>query len=296
MNILPKIIENVTKNFHQTAKKYDLSDILLGQVNKDFNNYINIIKFIDDLSYSFSTDLYKNIIIEIEEQFFKSDYRKRYCEVIKTDPRNIWTLFGEVAFERRYYYDNFRNEYYYFVDKILMFPKNLSFDPFVCAKVCEVASIVDSDIYIVVNGDEPLITASQIEKCIPDSIEPDGVYVSNLMTAFKNPVDVVDPTNLKIVTNKNGIGLFISRSPIPFPRGKTDYVYNKFLGVSAFSKKALEYYSNTPQGPIEAIEENDSFRFIENRLDVHYISVESESVSVDTPKDLERVREILSKN
>lgn len=161
-------------------------------------------------------------------------------------------------------------------------------------RVYQVTKVCDADVYVVVNGDEPLITADLISQCIPENKSADDFYVSNLMTNFHDPVEVVDPTNLKIVTNKDGIGLFISRSPIPFPRGRMDYEYHKFVGVSAFTREALEYYMRTPRGLIESIEENDSFRFIENRLDVHYINVDCHALSVDTPKDLEEVRRILS--
>lgn len=161
-------------------------------------------------------------------------------------------------------------------------------------RVYEVAKLFEADFYVVINGDEPLIPADCIAKCIPSlELNPPDIYVSNLMTDFHDPVEVLDPTNLKIVTNRDGIGLFISRSPIPFPRGNMDYTFHKFVGVSVFSKAALDYYMNTPRGPIEKIEENDSFRFIENRLDVHYISVECHALSVDTPKDLEQVCAIL---
>lgn len=152
-------------------------------------------------------------------------------------------------------------------------------------RLYEFSQIVEADIYVMVNGDEPLVTADDIVKCIPETIPDDGFYVSNLMTDFSNPVEVVDPTNLKIVTNADGICLFISRAPIPYPKGNMDYVFHKFVGVGAFTKKALEYYHNTPRGPIEKIEENDSFRFIENRKDCYYINAHCKTLSVDTPKD-----------
>ena len=106
---------------------------------------------------------------------------------------------------------------------------------------------------VMINGDEPLVMAEDIVKCIPETIPDDGFYVSNLMTDFSNPVEVVDPTNLKIVTNKDGICLFISRAPIPFPKGEMNYAYQKFVGVGAFTKAALEYYHNTPRGHVEKI-------------------------------------------
>ena len=145
--------------------------------------------------------------------------------------------------------------------------------------------MVEADLYVMVNGDEPLVLADDIVKCIPAEIPADGFYVSNLMTDFSNPVEVVDPTNLKIVTNKDGVCLFISRAPIPFPKGEMNYAYQKFVGVGAFTHGALEYYHDTPRGPVEKIEENDSFRFIENRKDCYYINAHCKTLSVDTPKD-----------
>lgn len=160
-------------------------------------------------------------------------------------------------------------------------------------RLYEFSQKVKADLYVMVNGDEPLITAPDIVKCIPEAIPENGFYVSNLMTDFSNPVEVVDPANLKIVTNSEGICLFISRSPIPFPKGNMDYVYHKFVGVGAFTTKALEYYHNTPRGPIEKIEENDSFRFIENRKDCFYINAHCKTLSVDTPKDRVQVEKYM---
>ncbi len=152
-------------------------------------------------------------------------------------------------------------------------------------RLWEVSHKIEADLYVMINGDEPLVLAKDIVQCIPKEIPADGFYVSNLMTDFSNPVEVVDPTNLKIVTNKDGICLFISRAPIPFPKGDMNYVYQKFVGVGAFTHTALEYYHDTPRGPVEKIEENDSFRFIENLKPCYYINAHCKTLSVDTPKD-----------
>ena len=160
-------------------------------------------------------------------------------------------------------------------------------------RLYEVSLKIPADLYVMINGDEPLVMSGDIIKCIPESIPEDGFYVSNLMTDFEDPVEVVDPTNLKIVTNKEGICLFISRSPIPFPKGMMNYTFQKFVGVGAFTKKALEYYHSTPRGLIEKVEENDSLRFVENRKDCYYINAHCKTLSVDTPKDLEQVSYII---
>ncbi|MCD7828061.1 MAG: 3-deoxy-manno-octulosonate cytidylyltransferase [Clostridiales bacterium] len=163
-------------------------------------------------------------------------------------------------------------------------------------RLYEVYKKINADLYVMINGDEPLVTADDIAKCIPEKIPEDGFYVSNLMTDFSNPVEVVDPTNLKIVTNRDGVCLFISRSPIPFPKGEMNYTYQKFVGVGAFTPAALEFYHNTPRGPVEKIEENDSFRFIENKKDCYYINAHCKSLSVDTPKDRVEVERYMVEN
>jgi len=160
-------------------------------------------------------------------------------------------------------------------------------------RLYEVSTKIDADLYVMVNGDEPLLTKDYITQCIPASIGEGEMYVSNLMTDFHNPVEVVDSTNLKIVTGHNNRCLFISRSPIPYPKGNMDYVYHKFVGVGAFNHKALEFYHTTPRGPIEKIEENDSFRFIENNVPIYYYNCHCRSLSVDTHKAIAGVEAIM---
>ena len=163
-------------------------------------------------------------------------------------------------------------------------------------RLWEVSQVIDADLYVMINGDEPLVRGEDIVKCIPNEIPEDGFYVSNLMTDFSDPVEVMDPANLKIVTNEEGICLFISRAPIPFPKGRMDYTYKKFVGVGAFTRGALEYYHNTPRGMVEKIEENDSFRFIENRKACYYINAHCKTLSVDTPKDIDIVEKYIQNN
>lgn len=161
-------------------------------------------------------------------------------------------------------------------------------------RLYEVSTKVEADLYVMVNGDEPLLRREAIVQCIPDSLQQDELYVSNLMTDFTNPVEVVDATNLKIVTDAHHRCLFISRSPIPYPKGDMDYVYQKFVGVGAFTRRALEFYHRTPRGPIEKMEENDSFRFIENNVPIYYYNCHCKSLSVDTPKDIRGVEAYLA--
>ena len=128
------------QNLDKNIKKYNLSNLLSAHSIFSFNNYIDLVKSIDDISYDFSTFLYSSFIEHIDDAFFNSSYRRQFCDVINISERNLITLFGEVSFKRRYYHDNFKNENYYFADNVLNIKPYSRFDPFVCAKICEVSS------------------------------------------------------------------------------------------------------------------------------------------------------------
>lgn len=162
-------------------------------------------------------------------------------------------------------------------------------------RVYEVSTIVDGDIYLCINGDEPLIDPSVINCALPTENDIDDLeyYYSNVITTVKNPVELMDPSNIKAVVNINGEALWASRSPIPYPKGSIEFIYKKLVGVAAFSKKALEFYVKTPRSKLEEIEELDLYRFLENGKKVKLKEIECSTLSVDTPKDLEHIRRII---
>lgn len=160
-------------------------------------------------------------------------------------------------------------------------------------RLYEVSTKVDADFYINVNGDEPLIEVEAITKILPQDIDPDSFYVSNLMTELKNPLEAVDFSKIKIATDVFGYGLYMARSPIPYPKGTYNFIYKKFVGVQCFTKSALEFCNNAKRGPLEEAEDIDEFRFLENGQKIKFIEAAATTLSVDTPKDLEKVRNII---
>lgn len=162
-------------------------------------------------------------------------------------------------------------------------------------RIYEVSTMIHSDIYVCINGDEPLINPNTIRSIIPESVNLDEEFVANIITEIKDPVEVIDFTNLKVVTDSNGKGIYISRSPIPYPKGSMECIYKKHVGVVAFNSKALQFYVNTKRGDIEKIEDIDLLRFIENHKEVNFIEDSCDTLSVDTPKDLHRVIKIMEK-
>ena len=115
------------------------------------------------------------------------------------------------------------------------------------------------------------------------------------MRDLKDPVETIDPSNIKLTVLDDGKCIYMSRIPIPYPKGTLDIVYKKLIGIECFNKCALDFYVNAPMGKYEKIEDIDHLRFIEGGKIVRVFSTDSESLSVDTPSDLEKVRRIMEK-
>lgn len=166
-------------------------------------------------------------------------------------------------------------------------------------RIGEVARKVEADIIVNIQGDEPLLEPATIKAAIEPFYDNPELMVSNLMTKIKNPVDAVNFTVPKVITNKEGIGVYLTRSTAPYPKGSLNYDYYKQVCVYGFKPEALKFYCDYGirygKAKIEAIEDIEILRFIENGYKVQYIEVESDTVAVDTPNDLEKVRKIVSK-
>lgn len=160
-------------------------------------------------------------------------------------------------------------------------------------RLYEVSKVVDADYYISINGDEPILEPEVMPKVIPDFVDNEKPIVRGLAREFTNPAEVLDPGNMKMAIGRGGYCLYRSRSPIPYPQTTTNFTYKKYVGVELFNKKALEFYVTTEPTELEIIEDIGALRFLEYGIPIHYDVVESESLSVDTYKDLEHVRKII---
>lgn len=161
------------------------------------------------------------------------------------------------------------------------------------SRIHEVSEKVQADYYICVNGDEPLISEDCIVPILPDKIHED-IYFGGAMRIMTEPTEVIDFAKIKIVISNTGRCLYMSRTPVPYPRGSLMFKYNKYVGVECFNKKALDFFVSKPMGIIEKIEDIDHLRFLENGININFTYIDSESISVDTRKDLEYVRAIIA--
>ena len=155
----------------------------------------------------------------------------------------------------------------------------------------EVAQKIDADRYIMINGDEPLIEPSCIQKIVDEVVRTSAEFIFSYRK-LSNPVETLDSGNIKVVISNNKL-IYLSRIPVPYPHKSVLFDYKKIIGIQAFSKQTLDFFVNTPPGEIEQIEDIAELRWVENGQNVNCIEVISDSISVDNPKDIEKVEQML---
>lgn len=163
-------------------------------------------------------------------------------------------------------------------------------------RLAEVAQKLEADFYININGDEPLMMPEYVEKLLPDdSVDPKSFYFANAMTKIKKPVEVNDVSRIKIATDNQSFGLYMARTPIPYPKASSDFDYMKFVGIQCFSRSALIFCGETPRGTLEGIEDIDEYRFLENGKKIKFVEIPAETLSVDTQADLIVVSDVITR-
>lgn len=158
-------------------------------------------------------------------------------------------------------------------------------------RVHEISSDVPADVYLNVQGDEPMVRPEQIASLI-QVMENPAVQVGTLRTPAA-PEDIPNPNAVKVVTDLNGRALYFSRATIPFDRNQTHPRYSKHLGLYAYRKPALDQFVKLPESSLERSERLEQLRFLENGIPIVVGETPHDSVGVDTEEDLQRVLEIL---
>lgn len=156
----------------------------------------------------------------------------------------------------------------------------------------EVSQKVKADLYACICGDEPLVKAETIAKVLPNEYDG-GFVVRSLIRHFDDPAEALDPSNIKVIANKNDECLLLTRSLAPFPYKSLSFKFKKLVGIECYSSTALEFFSSSPVGFLEKIEDIALLRFVENSKPIKFIMSEAHQLGVDTPKDLDRVRQIM---
>jgi 3-deoxy-manno-octulosonate cytidylyltransferase (CMP-KDO synthetase) len=160
-------------------------------------------------------------------------------------------------------------------------------------RVHEISGREDADVYLNVQGDEPLVRPEQIASLLRVMENP-AAQVGTLMTPAA-AIDIPNPNAVKVVTDLNGRALYFSRATIPFDRDAAGPRYFKHLGLYAYRKSALDEFVTLPESSLEKSERLEQLRFLENGVAIHVGETPHDSVGVDTEEDLQRVIEILKR-
>jgi 3-deoxy-manno-octulosonate cytidylyltransferase (CMP-KDO synthetase) len=159
-------------------------------------------------------------------------------------------------------------------------------------RVHEIASSVAADVYVNIQGDEPLTRPEHIAALLGVMSLP-GVEVGTLKTPCR-PEDVNNPNVVKVVTAADGRALYFSRAPIPYDRDQSGKAgHFKHLGFYAYTRAALDRFCSLPESPLEHIERLEQLRFLDNGIPVYVAETPFDTVGVDTEEDLARVEKIL---
>lgn len=158
-------------------------------------------------------------------------------------------------------------------------------------RVHEVSQTIAADVYINVQGDEPMTRPEQIATLLEVMKDP-AVQVGTLKTPAATP-DITNPNAVKVVTDLTGRALYFSRATIPHDRDGSGPRYFKHLGFYAYRKPALERFCALPESSLERSERLEQLRFLENGVAIYVGETPFDSVGVDTEEDLRRVEAIL---
>ena len=162
-------------------------------------------------------------------------------------------------------------------------------------RVREVAASLAADVYVNVQGDEPLLEASAIERLRDVFTEDASVQVATLCSRISEE-QARSPHQVKVVRDHAGNALYFSRAPLPFVRESGESTeFLGHVGIYAYRTDALRGFASLPFSPLERAEKLEQLRFLQAGIPVRVLEVPPMGVGVDTPEDLERVRAVVKK-
>jgi len=177
-------------------------------------------------------------------------------------------------------------------------------------RVAEAARKLKAEVIVNVQGDEPLIKGTIIDKGIRPLIADDTLPMSTLIKRIEEVKDWLNPHIVKVVTDQKGFALYFSRSPIPFPRDlHIDRLESnpfgtkrplpkrvfKHIGIYVYRQKFLQQFSKMKPTPLEKLEKLEQLRALENGYRIKVTVVNYDPICVDIPEDIQKVIAFLSK-
>jgi 3-deoxy-manno-octulosonate cytidylyltransferase (CMP-KDO synthetase) len=177
-------------------------------------------------------------------------------------------------------------------------------------RISEVAALIDSEVIVNVQGDEPLIEPATIDAAIEPLIRDSYIQIATTSEPIDSVEDVLSPNVVKVVTDGRGFALYFSRSPVPFVRPAPGLTleqslrrdarllsnYRKHSGLYAYRKDFLERFARMEPSRLERLEALEQLRALENGFGIRVVEVEHRSIGVDTEQDYERVKRLIEES
>lgn len=161
-------------------------------------------------------------------------------------------------------------------------------------RLAEVARRTDGDIYVNIQGDEPLLDPRAIDCAVQPLLNDPQMMMSSLYCAAQ-PHEYDQPSVVKVVLDQQGYALYFSRSRIPYPREATDLPVYKHIGLYVYRRALLLQFADWEPTPLERTEALEQLRVLEHGYRIYMVPFEHASIAVDTESDLARVRQILER-
>ena len=157
-------------------------------------------------------------------------------------------------------------------------------------RCAEIAKVLESDLIINVQGDEPFMNPQHIENMISFFAENESVNILTLFRKFDSIEEAENPNNVKLVKSISNKIKYFSRSLIPYPRRNNQVDFYKHIGIYGFRRSTLLELTALTPSVLELKESLEQLRWLENDYDIYGLEVESQSIGIDTPEDLARAR------
>lgn len=161
-------------------------------------------------------------------------------------------------------------------------------------RIAEIARLVDADLFVNVQGDEPAIDPATIDDTIRPLLSDYGLSMSTARRRLTDPEAIANPNVVKVVCDQFGQALYFSRLPVPYLRdGDEAVAYWQHIGLYVYRREYLLKFSTLPQTPLEQAEKLEQLRALEHGHRIAVVTTEYAAIGVDVPDDLLRVNALL---
>jgi len=164
-------------------------------------------------------------------------------------------------------------------------------------RISEIVNFLDVKIIVNIQADEPLIHPVMIDTVARALLDDPSVVMATLMKKITDSHEINDPHVVKVVVDKDNFALYFSRAAIPYLAANSTVsapVYFKHIGLYGYTKDFLFTYKNLPVSTLESIEKLEQLRVLHEGIKIKVIETKYETIGVDTPQDLERLKQFLS--